>query len=49
MFGNMEEQQKELKAKLTQISVKAEAGDGAISITANAIREITNISVIELH
>ena len=45
MFGNMEEKQKELKAKLSTIIVEAEAGDEAIKVAANANREITNIAI----
>lgn len=45
MFGNMEEMQKQMQAKLSQITVDAEAGDGAVKVTANAAREILNISI----
>lgn len=45
LFGQMEEQQKALREKLRTISVEAEAGDEAIKITANAAREITNITI----
>lgn len=45
MFGQMEEQQKALREQLQNITIEAEAGDGAIKITANAAREITNIKV----
>ena len=45
MFGNMEEMQQQMKAKLTTITVEAEAGDGAIKVQANAAREILNISI----
>ncbi len=45
LIGNMEERQKELKSKLAEIIVEAEAGDGAIKVTANANREIVNISI----
>ena len=45
MFGNMEEMQKEMKAKLAEITVNGEAGDGAVVVTANANREIINISI----
>ena len=45
LFGNMEEQQKALKQQLETISVEAQAGDGAITITANANRVITNIAI----
>ena len=45
LMGNMEERQKEMKLKLAEITVDAEAGDGAIKVSANANREITNISI----
>lgn len=45
LFGQMEEQQKALREKLSTISIEADAGDGAVKITANAAREITNIKV----
>ncbi len=45
MFGNMEEMQQEMQGKLAAIIVDAEAGDGAIKITATATREITNIAI----
>ena len=45
LMGNMEEKQAEMKAKLANITVEAEAGDGAIKVSANANREILNISI----
>ena len=45
LMGNMEEKQAEMKAKLAKITVEAEAGDGAIKVSANANREILNISI----
>jgi len=45
MFGDMEEKQKIMKAKLAEIFVEAEAGDGAIVVKANANRELVNISI----
>jgi hypothetical protein len=45
LFGQMEEQQKELREKLKGISIEAEAGDGAVQVSANAAREITNIKI----
>ena len=45
LMGNMEERQKELKLKLAEITVEADAGDGAVKVTANANREIVNISI----
>ena len=44
-FGNFQEKQEELKKKLLEIEVEAEAGDGAVKVTANAAREILNISI----
>ena len=45
MFGNMEEIQKKLREKLVTILVEAQAGDGAVTVQANATRAITNISI----
>ena len=45
MFGDMEEKQKQLQIKLGQIELSATAGEGAIKVTANANREITNIAI----
>ena len=45
LLGNMEEKQKEMREKLKTIMVDAEAGDGAVKVTANATGEITNISI----
>ncbi len=45
MFGNLEEKQKELRQKLAGITVEAEAGEGAVKVTANANREIVRISI----
>lgn len=45
MMGNMEERQKALKIKLAEILIETEVEDGAIKVTANANREITNISI----
>lgn len=45
MFGDMEAQQKAMREKLAEVIVEAEAGDGAIKVSANANREITNINV----
>lgn len=44
-FGNFQEKQEELKAKLQEIEVEAEAGDGAVKVTANAARQILNIDI----
>ena len=45
LFGNVEQQQKELQEKLAQIEVQGEAGEGAIVITANANQKVLNISI----
>ena len=44
-MGNFEEQQKQMQATLAGITVEAEAGDGAVKVSANAAREILNISI----
>ena len=36
MFGNMQEKQAEMQKKLAEMKVEAEAGNGAVKITANA-------------
>ncbi len=41
MFGNIQEKQAEMQKKLAAITVEAEAGDGAVKVTANAARQIT--------
>jgi DNA-binding YbaB/EbfC family protein len=45
LLGNMEEKQKAMKEKLNTIILTEETGDGAIKVSANANREITNISI----
>ncbi|MCR9286833.1 MAG: YbaB/EbfC family nucleoid-associated protein [Bacteroidetes bacterium] len=49
MFGdllsNFQEKQEALKEKLAEITVEANAGDGAIKVTANCAREIINIKI----
>lgn len=45
LFGNLEEQQNALKEQLSQIFVTENAEDGAIVVTADANRTITNISI----
>ena len=44
-MGNMEEKQKAMRKKLAEITVEAEAGDGAVKVTANANRKIMNIAI----
>jgi hypothetical protein len=45
LMGNMEEKQKAMRKKLAEITVEAEAGDGAVRVQANANREIINIAI----
>ncbi len=45
LFGNVEQQQEEMRKKLAEISVTADAGGGAITVTANANREILDIKI----
>lgn len=45
LLGGMEEKQKALQEKLAQIEVEAESGDGAITVKANANKEVLNISI----
>lgn len=43
LMGNMKEQQKEMRRKLAEFKVEAEAGDGAVKVVANANRELLDI------
>lgn len=45
LFGNVEQQQAEMRKKLAEITVTADAGNGAVKVTANANREILDISI----
>lgn len=45
MFGDFEKQQEEMREQLAQITVEAEAGNGAVKVIANANREIINIAI----
>ncbi len=45
LLGNMQQQQEAMKAKLAEIIVQAESGDGAINVKANANREILDIAI----
>ncbi|MCP3931695.1 MAG: YbaB/EbfC family nucleoid-associated protein [Bacteroidetes bacterium] len=45
MLGDMKEKQKALRQQLAKITVEAESGNGAVKVTANAVREIVNISI----
>ncbi|MCB0529812.1 MAG: YbaB/EbfC family nucleoid-associated protein [Saprospiraceae bacterium] len=45
LFGNLKKQQEALQEKLAGIFVEAEAGDGAVKVTAGADLHIENISI----
>ena len=45
LLGNMEEKQKAMKEKLNTIILTEEVENGAVQVSANANREITNISI----
>lgn len=45
MFGNFEEQQKEMDKKLKAISIEHASNDEEVKIALNASLEITNISL----
>ena len=44
LLGNLQQQQEEMKRKLAEFKVQAEAGDGAVKVTASANRQILDIS-----
>ena len=45
IFGNMQKQQEELAARLAEITSDAEAGGGAVKVTATGDGRIKNISL----
>ena len=45
LLGNLEEQQKEIAAKLESIIIEADAGGGAVKVKATASRKILNIAI----
>ncbi len=45
MFGDFQARQEAIQLKLEGIFVKADAGDGAILITANGNGQITNVDI----
>lgn len=45
IFGNVQKQQDELAARLAEITVDAELGDGSIKVTATANQVLTNIEI----
>lgn len=45
LLGNLEEQQQQMAEKLDSIMIDADAGGGAVKVTATASRKILNISI----
>lgn len=45
LLGDMQSKQKDLQEKLGQIKVTGESGDNAVVVTANANKEVLNISI----
>ncbi len=45
LLGNMEEKQRAVKEALAQIEITETAGDGAVTVTVNANREVLNIAL----
>ncbi len=45
LLGGMQEKQEAIQKKLAEKTVSSEAGDGAVQIQANGLRQILNISI----
>jgi DNA-binding YbaB/EbfC family protein len=45
LLGDMEERQKEMRQQLAVQTIATEAGDGAVKVTANGNKEITDITI----
>ena len=45
LFGNMEEKQEAMRQKLAGIPIQAEVSGGAVRVSGNATREITEIKI----
>ncbi len=45
LFGNVQQQQERMRQQLAEITIEAEAGDGAVKVTANANRKILDIAI----
>lgn len=45
LFGNLQKQQEELQQKLAETFVQADAGDGAVVVTAGCDMHIENIKI----
>ena len=48
LLGNLQKQQEEMQQKLAGISVTADSGEGAVTVTAGADLSIQNIPIKEL-
>ncbi len=44
MFGNMEEKQEEMRQRLSEMELTAEAG-GVVTVKANALRQILDLKI----
>jgi DNA-binding protein YbaB len=45
LFGNMEERQKEMKAKLDEIQIEASSPNGEVTVKMTANKRLTDISL----
>jgi hypothetical protein len=45
LLGNVEKQQQEIRNKLSAVIVSAESGNGAVKVSANAAKQILDISI----
>ena len=45
LLGNLENQQEEMREKLEGIIIEADAGGGAVKVSATAARKVLNISI----
>lgn len=45
LMGNLNAKQQEMQKKLKEIQVQADVGDGAVSVTCNADKEILNVTI----
>lgn len=47
MFGDLQKKQEEIKQKLAEIQVSAEAGDGIIKVTVNGNRDLVDVNIAD--
>ncbi len=45
LLGDMQAKQEALQQELSKLEVQAESGDGAVTVTANANKELLNINI----